>query len=303
MMDAVFTRFLKPLVTLRRRGWRLAGVAGITLALSCGGGLSADGDAVRPAVNSAGRENLPDVPKINLEGDYRGHLQDVWYDGKGNLWWAHTHEILRTDTTGKIIARVAVEQHNAGLEVKDGRLYIAVCPMQNTTGGKTTPECRVQINVHDAQTLKLLETHRIEELNDRAGSLCILEDGSFLVGCLRPQDITPSQVRFHHISRDYKPLSAHIVDGLDKVRLGIEVIKRRGNSAYLFVSGGPTVEVDAKTFKEISRGKNIGGPCGFVFDGARVWTGQIVRDPQSKRWTSFLRRHKASEFGRPVTGK
>ena len=67
----------------------------------------------------------PDVERIKLEGDYFGHLQDVWWDGGTNLWWAHTRQLLRTDMTGKILAKADVSGHNAGLEVRDGRLYNA----------------------------------------------------------------------------------------------------------------------------------------------------------------------------------
>jgi hypothetical protein len=132
------------------------------------------------------------VERIQLEGDYAGHLQDVWWDGGANLWWAHTRQILRTNCDGKILARADVDGHNAGCEARDGRLYVAVCPMQDTTGGKTTPECHPQINVYDAATLRLLERHILDGVIDRSGSLAILPDGSFVVGCLRPPDIGKS---------------------------------------------------------------------------------------------------------------
>ena len=45
---------------------------------------------------------MPDADRIELEGDYAGHLQDVWWDGGTNIWWAHTHQILRTDLAGKV---------------------------------------------------------------------------------------------------------------------------------------------------------------------------------------------------------
>jgi hypothetical protein len=57
---------------------------------------------------------MPDTDRIELEGDYAGHLQDVWWDGGTNLWWAHTRQVLRTDLAGKVVARADVDGHNAG---------------------------------------------------------------------------------------------------------------------------------------------------------------------------------------------
>ena len=90
------------------------------LAVGCAALLSAHGLSAETA-------SLADatVDRIQLEGDYAGHLQDVWWDGGTNLWWAHTLQILRTDRGGKILASADVEGHNAGCEVRDGRLYVA----------------------------------------------------------------------------------------------------------------------------------------------------------------------------------
>ena len=77
---------------------------------------------------------MPDVDEIRLAGDYSGHLQDVWRDGDA-LYWAHTTALIKTDLTGKIIAKADVNEHHAGLEVRDGKVYVAVCVLQSKTGG------------------------------------------------------------------------------------------------------------------------------------------------------------------------
>lgn len=231
---------------------------------------------------------MPDVEKIKLEGDYAGHLQDVWWDGGTNLWWAHTHQILRTDMEGRILAKVDVEGHNAGLEVRDGRLYVAVCPMQNKTGGKTTPECHPQINVHDAVTLQLLERHILDGLTDRAGSLAILPDGSFVVGCLRPQDITKSQVRLHHLDSNYRLVRSVVLDNI-KVELGIETIKYRAGELFLsmYKGKGLLVVLDAATFTE-KRHQKYNGTTGLVFDGYHAWCGRTRKNAETGRFESSL---------------
>ena len=241
---------------------------------------------------SAAFAKLPDVNEIVLEGDYEGHLQDVWYDGKDTLYWAHTEDLLKTDLSGRVLKRAKVEGHHAGIELKDGRLFIAVCIMQNKTGGKTTPECRVTVGEYDAETLDLVKMH-VTDIHDRSGSLAILADGTFAVGCLRPQDISKSQVRFHHLDRDFKLIESRVLDNVP-VKLGIEVIKRRGDDLYLNMYGKPgTIRLD-RNFNETWRGE-LGGSCGLVFDGDDIWNGATKRDPKSGRYASKLVRRGAEK--------
>ena len=194
---------------------------------------------------------MPDVSEIVLPGEYAGHLQDVWWDGDECIYWAHTWDIVKTDLTGNILSHAVVEGHNAGCQLKDGKLYVAVCPTTNSSIVAWGPESRLQVNEYDAGTLALVATH-VMPANDRAGSLAVLDDGSFVVGCLRPGDITDSQVRFHHVSADFTILSTHLVDNL-KIDMGIETIRHFGNSLFLMCYGAPIVRLDASTFIETGR--------------------------------------------------
>ena len=254
--------------------------------------LAAASTAAALAVSSFA--SMPDVPEIVL-GDHPtcGHLQDVCYDGGKFLYWAHTEALYKTDLAGRVLAKAAVVGHHAGLERKGDRLFVAVCPMQSTTGGLTTPECRVTVGEYDAETLALVKMH-VTEINDRAGSLAILADGTFLVGCLRPQDIAPTQVRFHHLDGEFRLIKSHVLDNVP-VRLGIEILKRRGESVYLGMSG-----VDAARnllgfdsirlgpdLREAARGK-LGAITGLVFDGEFVWTGWTRADKTTKAYTSKI---------------
>lgn len=232
---------------------------------------------------------MPNVNEIKLPGDYKYHLQDVWFDGRA-LYWAQTSVLIKTDLNGNIIAKANVNEHHAGLEVRDGKVYVAVCVLQGKTGGKTLSNSRVTVNVYDAKTLKLLEEH-VTDINDRSGSLSILEDGTFLVGCLRPPDITKTQVRFHHLDRNYKLIKSYVLDNVP-VKLGIETIKQHGGYFYLshYAKNGLCIKLD-KNFKEVAR-YQFDGTCGLIFDGGYVWTGVIGRTPDTKRNCSSLRRTK-----------
>ena len=244
--------------------------------------------AVCDGALGSGAAKMPDVEKIELDGDYVGHLQDVCWDGGTNLWWAHTHQIVRTDMEGRILAKVDVEGHNAGIEVRGGHLYVAVCPMQNKTAGKTTPECHPQINVHDAVTLRLLERHILDGVIDRTGSLAILPDGSFVVGCLRPQDITKSQVRLHHLDNSYRLIRSVVLDNVE-VKLGIETIKYKAGELFLsmYKGKGLLVVIDGATFAE-KRRQEYDGTTGLVFDGSNAWCGRTRRNADTGRFESSL---------------
>ena len=246
---------------------------------------------------------LPDVNEIVLQAKPdSGHLQDVCYDGGRFLYWAHTKALYKTDLSGNVVKMVSVDGHHAGLEVKNGRLFVAVCPMQGKTKGKTTPECRLTVGEYDADTLALVKMHTTD-INDRAGSLAILADGTFLVGCLRPQDILPSQVRFHHLDKDFKLIKSHVLDNVP-VKLGIEILKRRGSDVYLNMYGVDknkkslgfdAIRLDAN-FREAVRGK-LGGATGLVFDGEFVWTGWSRLDEASKTFTSkIVRKPRQRDF-------
>lgn len=218
---------------------------------------------------------VPDVVSLQ-PGKYGGHLQDVTRDGD-YLYWAHTRTILKTDLSGRVLASVRDSDHSAGCQVRDGKLYVAVC----TKGGVIRPEDRekykLQINVYDADDLHLIEKRVIENAFDRAGSLAILPDGSFIVGCLRPPDIRADQVRFYHLSPEFKVLSRHEIGDMP-IPLGIEVIKYHCGDLWLFSYGGKTVRLDATTFAEKGRYDGLDGELGAIFDGDGFWHGKCDKE-------------------------
>ena len=233
---------------------------------------------------------MPDVDEIKLPGEYKYHLQDVCRSGDF-LYWAHTSQLVKTDLAGKVLAKADVNEHHAGIEVRDGKVYVAVCALQSKTGGKTLASSRVTVNVYDADTLKMLEEH-VTDINDLSGSLAILDDGTFLVGCLRPPDITKTQVRFHHLDKNFKLIKSYVLDNVP-VKLGIETIKLRDGHYYLnqYLKGGLCIKLD-KDFKEVGR-YDVNGTYGLVFDGDYIWIGDTRRVGDAKGWSSSLRRIRA----------
>ena len=249
--------------------------------------------------SSASAGAMPDVDEIVLPGEYLGHLQDVCMDGSF-IYWAHTQYIVKTDLRGNLVDSVETEGHNAGCAVRNGRLYVAVCPLVPPPGVQLdiapwTKRSRLQIDEYDAKTLTLVARH-VMPANDRAGSLAILDDGTFVVGCLRPDDISKSQVRFHHVSADFKVLSTHVVDDME-IPMGIETIKLIDGYLYMMCYYGPTLKVDPQTFAVVSRMKPMGGETGYIADGKWRWRGVTERLPKRRymytTWRSKLVRERA----------
>lgn len=226
------------------------------------------------------------VEQVELEGTYPGHLQDVWIED-GTIWWAHTQFLLKTDLDGKIITKAEVGGHHAGLEVRNGRLYSAVCAYNGEPRGETTPQCHVMVGEYDANTLKRITMH-VLDINDRAGSLCMLVDGTYLIGCLRHPTLKPSEVKFHHVDKNFKLIKTHIIDVGFPVVLGIEVIRRYGDGLYLFIYEGPVMVLDAKDFSIRGRYQSFGGQMGFSRDGDFAWIGYSTLDTEMGSYKSGL---------------
>jgi len=185
---------------------------------------------------------------------------------------------VKTDLTGKILAKAEVGGHHAGLEVKDGRLYTAVCAYLGEPRGVTDRRCHVMVGEYNAETLKQIAIH-VLDINDRAGSFCFLADGTMLVGCLRHPKLKPTEVKFHHLDKDYSLIKTHVVDVGQPVKLGIEVIRRYGNDVYLFIYGGPTVKLAADTLEVVARNPNGGGQLGCFRRGDDAWIGVNLPPP------------------------
>lgn len=221
---------------------------------------------------------------------YVNHLQDVWYDGAGTLWWAHTYDLLKTDAQGNILASAVVEGHHAGLEVRGGVLYVAVCPSEGQT--EVLPfssESRLQVNEYDPETLAL-RAERILDINDRAGSLAVLPDGTFVVGCLRPAGLAPDEVRFHHLTPGFKPIASHVVKA-GRQDLGIEVIRHVGDDLFLYSYTNSTrVTLDARTFAPKAIEQNIAGQTGVFFAEGATWNGITEYIPEKGGYVSRLER-------------
>ena len=203
------------------------------------------------------------------------------------IWWAHTQYLVKTDRKGHVLKKASVGGHHAGLEIRDGRLFSAVCAYNGEPRGETTPQCHVMVGEYDANDLSLITMH-VLDINDRAGSFCILPDGTYVIGCLRHPALKPTEVKLHHVGKDFRLIGTHVVDVGMPVKLGIEVIRIDGDDLCLFIYNAPTVKLDAKTFAVKGRYKDFGGCKGFFREADFAWVGVSERTSRSGLWKSRL---------------
>ncbi|MBQ7189555.1 MAG: hypothetical protein IJR99_09100 [Kiritimatiellae bacterium] len=209
---------------------------------------------------------MPDVQQINCPGTFTGHLQDVCTDGEF-LYWAHTVAIVKSDLTGKQVARVEVPEHNAGIAALDGLLYVAVCPLADLDHPKQ--DYPVQVWIYDAKTLALKEKKVLPQ-KDRAGSLAVTPNG-FIVGCLRGKNLTKRQVRVHLYDRQFKYIESRIIECPRIINLGTEVIKYRDGHYWFAMYPDHVQELD-EHFNTVASYK-AQGQTGMIFDGQWYWYG------------------------------
>jgi len=250
--------------------------------------------ALLAAVGRGMASPLSERSDIMLRDTYANHLQDVWYDRpNGVIYWVHTDVLLKTDLRGKILCQTTVGEHHAGIGLKGGRLYIATCTAASLAGGQAAKDSYVTVGEFDATNLSLVAYHKTL-LNDRAGAVAVKGDGTFLVGCLRPLDVTATQVKFHHLDAKFNLIKTYVIDNVP-VQMGIETIKIRDGYTYLHVfpvdAAGKalsfdTIKLDAN-YKEVWRGV-MKGDRGIFFDGADRWSGYSDQSSCSGKWRSKL---------------
>lgn len=111
------------------------------------------------------------------EGTYPRHLQGICTNRKDAIYWCWTDALVKTDTQGRILARVPVADHHGDLCFHDGRVYVAT-----NLGKFNKPEGEADswVYIYDGNTLTELEKHRLPEVVHGAGGL-EWHNGKFLV--------------------------------------------------------------------------------------------------------------------------
>lgn len=132
-------------------------------------------------------ESLPDSfpAKVVCEGRYPGHLQGICLDDQRNIFWSFTTWLVKTDSQGKLIHKVPVDNHHGDLCHVDGKVYVAV-----NLGKFNDPAGNADswVYVYEAKNLEEIARHEVQQVKYGAGGMA-WHDGRFLVVGGLPNDV------------------------------------------------------------------------------------------------------------------
>lgn len=130
-----------------------------------------------------------DFRNATCEGIYPHHLQGICAD-QNAIYWSFTTTLVKTDFAGKLLKKVPVANHHGDLCSHDGKLYVAV-----NLGKFNDPQGNADswVYVYDAETLKEVGRHEIQQVFHGAGGIGVRNGHFFVVGGL-PDGIQENSV-------------------------------------------------------------------------------------------------------------
>lgn len=187
-----------------------------------------------PLWAAMGKEPTGAIPfqKISCEGHYPGHLQGVCSNGQDAIFWSYTTRMVRTDAEGRITHEVPAANHHGDLCYLDGKIYVAVnLGKFNQPAGKADS----WVYVYDAETLKELARHEVQEVVHGAGGMDAREGHFYVVGGL-PGDIEENYV--YQYAPDFKFIQRHVIAS-GQTLLGIQTAAYHDGHWWLGCYGRP----------------------------------------------------------------
>lgn len=169
---------------------------------------------------------------VDCEGTYGGHLQGVATDGEKAIYWSHTVSLVKTDWDGKILAQVTVPTHHGDLTYHNGKVYVAV------NLGKFNQEAGQAdswVYVYDANELKLLSKHPVQEVVHGAGGMAYHNGRFVIVGGL-PEGYRENYA--YEYDAEFKFIRRHTIES-GYTRLGIQTVSYYNKSWWFGCYGSP----------------------------------------------------------------
>lgn len=172
--------------------------------------------------------------KTECEGDYQHHLQGVCTDDAGAIFWSFTTELVKTDRQGQVLEARAVANHHGDLCFYDGKIYVAV-----NLGKFNDPEGNADswIYVYDADSLKEVARHEVQEVFHGAGGIDFKDGHFFVVGGL-PDGVEENYV--YEFDGDFRFEEKHVVKS-DWTRLGIQTAAWHDGAWWFGCYGTPKI--------------------------------------------------------------
>lgn len=170
---------------------------------------------------------------VTCKGTYQHHLQGICAD-KETIYWSFTTTLVKTDVDGKLLKKVPVANHHGDLCLHDGKLYVAV-----NLGKFNDPQGNADswVYVYDAESLKELARHEVQEVFHGAGGIGVRDDHFFVVGGL-PDGVEENYV--YEYDGDFKFVKKHSIKS-GHTHLGIQTATFAHDRWWFGCYGSPKI--------------------------------------------------------------
>ena len=175
---------------------------------------------------------------VQCEGTYRHHLQGICTNEKDAIYWSFTTELVKTDTNGKVLNKVAVANHHGDLCHVDGKVYVAV-----NLGKFNDPNGNADswVYVYNADDLSLLTKHETQEVFHGAGGIGFRDGQFFVVGGL-PDTVDENYV--YEYDSEFRFVKKHVIKS-GHTHLGIQSAAFANGHWWFGCYGNPRVMLKA----------------------------------------------------------
>lgn len=179
-------------------------------------------------------QSAPNFGEAACEGSYKRHVQGICTNGKDALYWSWTESLVKTDLQGRILKSVPAADHHGDLTYHDGKIYVAVnLGKFNQPAGKADS----WVFVYDAESLKELSRHPVQEAVHGAGGMTWREGHFFIAGGL-PADGKENYV--YEYDAEFKFVKRHVLDS-GYTLMGIQTVEYTNGTWWFGCYGKPPV--------------------------------------------------------------
>ena len=198
-------------------------------------------EILAPAANQTDRvgtkSSAAPFHHVACSGTYRQHLQGICTNGSDAIFWCFTSALVKTDVDGKLLAKIAVQDHHGDLCFHDGKIFVAV-----NFGDFNNPDGQADswVYVYDAADLKLVAKHAVPEVIYGAGGITCSGGRYYVVGGL-PATIDENYVFVY--DQDFKFLGRQTIPS-GHTHLGIQTAAFANGSFWFGCYGGELLKTD-----------------------------------------------------------
>ena len=174
---------------------------------------------------------------VECEGMYRHHLQGVCTDEKNAIFWSFTTTMVKTDSKGKVLNKIEVENHHGDLCFNDGKIYVAV-----NLGSFNKPAGKADswVYVYKAEDLSFISKHKTPEVVHGAGGMAF-HNGVFIVIGGLPEGIQENYA--YAYTPDFKFIERHVIKS-GYTRLGVQALAFANGSWWYGCYGNQLLKTD-----------------------------------------------------------